>query len=68
MTKSTLEILSKYKTHRLCTNPNVYTKYICLYVSVIFLKAFKIAIFNGQLQASSRTYPTIKTTITKHIY
>uniref|UniRef100_M1A8K0 Uncharacterized protein n=1 Tax=Solanum tuberosum TaxID=4113 RepID=M1A8K0_SOLTU len=67
MTKSALKFSCKCTTHKSCTSPKVYTKYICLYANVIFLKAFKISIFNGQLQASSRTFPTIETTIAKHI-
>ena len=67
MTKLALKISCKYTTHRSCTSPKVYKKYRCLYAIVIFLKALKISISNGQLHASSRSFPTIETTIAKHI-
>ena len=67
MTKSAVIISFKYTTHRSCPSPEVYTKYICLYASVVFLKAFKISIFNGQFHAPSQTFPMIETTIAKHI-
>uniref|UniRef100_M1A856 Uncharacterized protein n=1 Tax=Solanum tuberosum TaxID=4113 RepID=M1A856_SOLTU len=62
-----IEISCKYTTKRSCTSPKVYTKYRCLNANVIFLKALKISIFKGLLHASSRPFPTIETTIAKHI-